>query len=74
MKQLCVTFGHSHVHKHDKYTLNRNCVAVITAQTIEEADAMAFDWWKGEFHQHIDRAKWDEANMKYYPRGYIFVN
>jgi hypothetical protein len=74
MEQLCVTFGQAHVHKHGKHTLDKDCVAVINATTIEEANKLAFGWWDGVFHQHVDRKKWNDDDMKYFPRGYIEIN
>lgn len=73
MAKLCVTFGQVHAHRINGHTVDKDCVAVITANTIEEADALAFEWFDGKFHHHIDKEKFDQ-DMSYYPRGFIEVN
>lgn len=74
MAKLYVTFGQSHVHNHNGKTFDKDCVAVIHAPTVEEADALAFEWWGGKFHQHVPEKYFDMRAMKYFPRGYIDAN
>lgn len=74
MKRLCVTFGQVHVHNVNGITFDKDCVAVIQAHTIEQADRWAFEWFDGKFHQHTDWDKFNHDSMRYYPRGYITVN
>ena len=74
MAKLYITFGQVHTHRVNSQTFDKDCVGVVTAPTIEAADAMAFKLFDGKFHQHIDAEKWDEDLMKYFPRGYIDVN
>jgi hypothetical protein len=74
MKKLFVTFGQVHVHKLGNVVYDKDCVAVIQADTYEEADTLAFALWNGKFHQHCPEDRWDESKMKYFPRGYIPVN
>ena len=73
MKQLVVTFGQAHAHSVNGKTFDKDCVALINAPTIEEANRIAFDLFQGKFHQHVDRENWKEENMQYFPRGYIEV-
>ena len=72
--KLCVTFGQAHVHRVNGKTFDCDCVGVIVAATVAEADALAFELFDGKFHQHVDFEKWDKSCMHYFPRGYVPVN
>ncbi len=74
MAKLYITFGQVHVHRVNGKTFDCDCVAIITANTIEQANKWAFEWFNGKFHQHVDAETWDENDMHYFPRGYINVN
>lgn len=74
MVELIITFGQCHKHHHNGYTLDKDCVGIIRAPTYEEADALAFEWFDGKFHQHVPREYWDEDSIKYFPLGYIYLN
>lgn len=74
MARIFITFGQCHVHSINGHTLDKDCVAIITAATYEAADALAFEWMDGKFHEHVPEEHWKDEVMKYYPRGYIEVN
>lgn len=74
MSKLMITFGQNHTHRINGKTLDCDCVGVITADTHEEADRLAFEWFDGKFHQHVPDTHWDDDSMKYYPRGYVEIN
>lgn len=74
MAKLCVSFGQGHRHELNGVIYDKDCIAVISADTVREADQMAFMLWDGKFHQHVDKEKWDDSQMHYFPRGYIEVN
>jgi len=65
-----ITFGQVHVHSVNGKTFDKDCVAVINGETAEQCDKMAFDLFKGKFHQHTPEL----PDMSYYPRGLIEVN
>ena len=64
-----ITFGQVHVHRVNGKTFDCDCVAVINCDTPKECDKMAFELFKGRFHEHSSRI----PPMKYYPRGLIEV-
>jgi len=74
LKKLFVTFGQVHVHSVNGKTFDKDCVGVIAADTYEAADKLAFELFDGKFHQHCPEDRWDEDQMKYFPRGYLSVN
>lgn len=77
MTKVYITFGQIHTHKCGKYTLDRNCVAVINCSNYEEGQEKAFDWFDGKFHNCYDEEYFNKNEndiMKYYPRGLIEVN
>lgn len=65
-----ITFGQVHVHSVNGQTFDKDCVAVINGDTVEECDNMAFELFDGKFHGHSARM----PDMSYYPRGLIEVN
>lgn len=73
MPKILLTFGQSHRHEINGLVLDKDCVAIIEGDTYEEADELAFLLFNGKFHQHVPEHAWDDADMKYFPRGYIEV-
>lgn len=67
-----ITFGQIHVHSVNGQTLDKDCVAVINADTPEAGRAAAMEWFdKKFFTSYTDIA---EVKLEYYPRGLIEVN
>lgn len=70
-----VTFGQVHVHRVNNKTFDRDCVAVIEAQSEAHARQIAFDCFGDKFFTtHTDKDQMDKDVSKFYPRGYITVN
>lgn len=65
-----ITFGQVHVHSVNGRTFDKDCVAVINGATPEQCDKMAFEWFRGKFHEHSGQM----PPIKYFPRGLIEVN
>ena len=74
MAEICISFGQIHRHEINGIVLDKDCIAIIEADTIEEADQLAFLLFDGKFHEHVDIKKWDDSIMYHYPRGYIKVD
>jgi len=65
-----ITFGQVHAHRVNGKTFDCDCVGVINGDNPVQCDKLAFDLFKGKFHQHSSRI----PNMEYFPRGFIEVN
>ena len=68
-----VTFGQSHVHKIDSRTLDKDCVAVIHAESKEDGRKKAFELFNGKFCFEYFEDEFDKASLKYYPKGLIEI-
>jgi len=69
------TFGQSHAHSVNGKTFDKDCVAIIEAESEEDARKLAFEWFdNGRFCFSYPEDRWDESKMIYFPRGYIPVN
>ena len=68
-----VTFGQVHVHSVNGKTFDKDCVAIIYARSEREGRDKAFEYFGTKFFTTYFESQWDEANLKYFPRGYIEV-
>jgi hypothetical protein len=69
------TFGQDHAHRVNNVTLDKDIVAVVEAPTETEARELVWDWFGGgKFAFSYPEDKWDEDDMKYFPRGYAYLN
>ena len=69
MNKFYVTFGQVHVHSVNGKTFDKNCVAEIESENMNEAHTLAMEIFKGVFHRVQT-----EPHLEYYPRGIIKVN
>jgi hypothetical protein len=63
-----VTFGQTHVHQINGKTIDKNCVVVINGDRNK-----VFELFGNKFSCEYPEHKWNEENLKYYPRGYIEI-
>lgn len=72
-----ITFGQIHAHSINGKTVDKDCVAVINAETYKKGRDLAMSWFNGEFHNSYPEDYFNvrkEEIMEYYPRGLIEVN
>lgn len=70
-----VTFGFGHAHAIGGKTYDKDCVAVIEAETAERGREIAFETFGPKFSFDYPEEFWDEEKqLPYFPRGYIEVN
>jgi hypothetical protein len=68
-----VTFGQNHYHDIYGIVYDKDCVAVITSSSAAEGREIAFATFGRKFCFEYPEYAWDEANMSFYPRGYVEV-
>ena len=68
-----VTFGHIHTHSINGITFDKDCVAVIEADTANAGRDKAFALFGPQFCTTYTNAAYVEPIMKHFPRGYIEV-
>lgn len=69
-----VTFGQIHAHSVNGKTFDKDCVAVIHAETAEKGRELAFEYFGPKFAFEYPEDEFNFDHMKYYPRGFIEVN
>lgn len=70
MKNFIITFGQRHTHRINNYTFDKDSVAVIEAETINDAHDIAMIIFDKVFHQCVPEEKYDvEDWAEYFPRG-----
>ena len=74
MIKTYITFGQDHTHKINGNTFDRNCVAVIESESAERGREMAFEYFGHKFCFEYPEQYFDMDKMKYFPRGFIYVN
>lgn len=67
--KIYITFGQIHVHSINGKTLDKDCVAVIEAETHEKGRKIAMDIFDGVFHQSLN----EPPDMSFFPRGLIEI-
>ena len=70
-----VTFGQDHIHRVNGKIFDKDCVAVITHNKVNEGREKAFELFgpKFCFEYSEEHFNFDDVDM-YYPRGLIDVN
>ena len=69
-----VTFGQTHVHSVNGKTFDKDCVAVIEAESAELGREKAFEYFDNTFFTTYSEKFWDKETLFFFPRGYINVN
>lgn len=69
-----VTFGQVHAHSVNGETFDKDCVAVIEADSPAEGRALAFEYFGPKFCFSYPEEHFDHGSMHYFPRGFIPVN
>jgi hypothetical protein len=72
-KYTYITLGQDHVHHIDGKLINKDCVAVIPAETAKEGRDKAFELFGPKFCFEYFDSRWNEESLKYYPRGYVYL-
>lgn len=69
-----VTFGQSHVHSINGRTFDKDCVAIVHHNTIEEGRRAVVKYFGLKFCFEYAERHFDLNVMNYFPRGFIHVN
>lgn len=70
MPNFIITFGQRHTHRINNYTFDKDSVAIIEAETCNDAHDIAMDIFNEEFHKCISEEAYDISDKaKYFPRG-----
>ena len=72
MKKFYITFGQIHVHSVSGRTFDKDSLAMLEADTREEAHQEAMEIFNGKFHNCYSEDKLSEI-IEYFPRGVIKV-
>ena len=63
-----VTFGQDHMHRVNGKIIDKDCVVVVNGD-----GAKVFEIFGSKFCFEYPEEHWDDAKMKYFPRGYVEV-
>lgn len=75
MKKFIITFGQIHAHRVNGKTFDKDSVAVVKAESQNEAHEFAMDVFNKEFHHCIPEEEFDNSNsIQYFPRGKMEAN
>lgn len=69
-----ITFGQVHEHIIDGKVFNKDCVAVIESDNIQEGRKLATELFGTQFCFEYPENSFDHSSMAYYPRGFIKAN
>lgn len=64
-----ISFGQVHTHSVNGITFDKDCLAEVEADTYAEAREIAFEVFKGVFHNVYTEL----PDMKFFPRGTIKI-
>lgn len=65
-----VTFGQSHAHRINNYTIDKDCVVAFPSESAEEGRKKAFDLFGPKFcFEYFNR----QPDMSYFPRGLVWI-
>ena len=74
MKNYVITFGQIHVHSVEGKTYDKDCVALIYAESQGTAHAYAIEVFDSKFHRCYSEETYDtKGHSEYYPRGKIVL-
>lgn len=72
--KIYVTFGQVHAHHVNGQTLDKDCVAVLEAESHERGRALAWDLFGPQFFTTYAEDQWqEERQLAFYPRGYVYL-
>lgn len=74
MKNHYVTFGQIHTHRVNGKTLDCDTVAVFKAEDWKDGRKKAFEYFGDKFFTDYHGTEWDQDDLKYFPKGYIYIN
>ncbi|MDR1346820.1 MAG: hypothetical protein LBJ63_00080 [Prevotellaceae bacterium] len=74
MTKTYVTFGQGHTHHVNGKTLDKDTVAVLSAQNSNQGREKAFELFGAEFCFEYFDSEWKEENLKYFPKGYVYID
>ena len=74
MKNHYVTFGQVHTHRVQGKTLDCDCVAVYKANSRKEGRDKAFELFGDKFFTDYHGEEFAQDSMKYFPRGFIYLD
>jgi len=73
-----ITFGQSHVHKLNGWTLDKDIVLVIQAATFDQAAELVNNLFDLQYSRLYSEDKWKEVDpdewLRLYPRGYHYLH
>lgn len=69
-----ITFGQAHIHRVNNKIFDKDCVAVIEAESESAARKIAFEHFGPVWSFSYPEDRWGKDEMKYFPRGLIEVN
>ena len=73
MGKTIITFGFDHRHRVNGKIFDKDCVAVIEADTQREGREMAFKLFGPQWCMEYFEGEWKEEQLRWFPRGYINV-
>jgi len=75
MNRYIITFGQDHAHRVNDTTFDKDCVAVVKAETEGEAHRWAMEAFDRKFHRCIPEEYFNEEGYaKHFPRGKFPAN
>lgn len=74
MRKTYVTFGQTHTHSVNGKTLDKDTVAVLHAENHKEGRDRAFELFGSKFCFEYFDTQWNEEDMKYFPKGYVYID
>lgn len=72
-KKAFVTFGQNHRHTVAEQVFDKDTVAVIHAETEEEAREIAFKTFSDKWAFLYFQEDWEDDMAEYYPKGYLYL-
>lgn len=69
-----ITFGQSHAHHVNGYTFDKDSVAIIVAETENDARDRAFELFGPKWFTSYSEERWTPETAAYFPRGAVHVD
>lgn len=66
-----ITFGQVHRHTVNGKIFDKDCIAVVQAESWKEGRELAFKYFGDQFFTDYHDDDFDMNNLKYFPRGFI---
>ena len=71
--EIFVTFGQVHAHSINGKTFDKDCIAVIDAENHAEGRKRAFELFGDKFFTTYTDGSFPKDNIRFFPRGLIYV-